>query len=268
MAINFKHKEKPENILSKYSKLNNKFLEAFNTNNDKEGVEFININPKSNSELGRVLAPTYSVSFPTFLGRTYSVKSFMQAINTPGYPLELLRKPKLTKADLAKIPRRVAKTHLANYWALVAYALTQRVRYDKKVKAMLNKNTLEFTAYRYVQNREFFGKMISVTELDHTLGKYIAIIRYIETMIKENRFNEEDIKKFIEACKDEPEKDLLDGVALNISIVEKTDKTVESKTSDIKVVSNTLEVPEATEDEPTVSVAEPINVEDTTTEVK
>ena len=265
MAINIRVSKEDQveevksSILTKYSTLDGKLIPAFANQDNEEGVKYINISKKSNSELGRMLAPTYSVRFKTFLGNIYSIKSFIEAIVTPGYPLELLTKPRLTKKDFEKIPsRNIRKNHLANYWALVAYALCQRVKGDTKLQSLLASNKLPFTVYTVNNSEEFFGKIINVVKLDYSLARYVGIIRYIETMIKSNTFTKTNISQFIENCKDSPDKDLLDGIALNIEIIEKNNKQ-NNKATESNIAAKTLEVTEIKE-EPKASVIANINL--------
>ena len=229
MGINFKKEEKHESILNKYSKLDKRLIPAHDSPDDHEGETFINISPKSKSELGRMLSPGYSSPFQTFLGKVCTIKGFMTAINTPEYPLELLKKPILTPKDMRRIPTNVHNTSLANYWALVAYAFCQKVKASKTLKSLLGQNKLDFIVYRSNKGNEFFGKVISVNRIDYTLAKYVAIIRCVQDLIKENKFTDEYILEFIENCKDNPDKDLLEGIAINLSISDK----VEDKSRDV-----------------------------------
>ena len=161
---------------------------------------------------------------------------FANAITIPGFPAELLNKFRPTKEEIAKIPREGSK--VPNYWALIAYAFTEMVKSDQNLKKMLTENTLPFTA---TEERvvDFFGKLCPLSYPNYKLGKYIAIIRLVSDMLKENKFTDENIKDFIVQCKDVPEVDILSGIAWPLPAVKTEAKVVED-------VPNVPNVPEFT----------------------
>lgn len=183
----------------------------------------------------------------------------MQALMIPGFPLELVHK-RLTFKDFNRIPKNVRPVSLPNYYALLAYAFCQRVMSDKELQQMLKENTVPLTSYTVNKNKKFFNKTITVTEMNYSLGKYVGIIRYVEKLIKEDKFKTKEINKFIESVKDAPDKDLLDGVAVNITVTpNETVAKKPSKKATSEVTPNpitnvsvdevpTLEINETTED--------------------
>lgn len=182
----------------------------------QDGLEFINISKIAKTELGKLLKSDYIHPFKTFLGDVASVLVFSKAIITPNYPLDLLyKKTKLTSVDIDRIPTN--KVSVANYWALVAYAYCARIQQDAKLIGMLKNNTLPFVSFELGSPREFFGKTIVMHTVNKHMGKPIAILNYIVKLIKEDNFNDDSIKAFVELCKAEPEKDILDGVC-NITV--------------------------------------------------
>lgn len=198
--------------------------------NGQDGVHFINVDIKSESFLGKRLSMQYSKSFNTIIGKCISIRMFANAITVPGFPAELLNKFKPTKEEIAKIPREGNK--VPNYWALIAYAFTEMVKSDQNLKKLLTENTLPFTA---VERRvvDFLGTPVPVSGPNFKLGKYVAIIRLVSDMLKQDKFTEDNIKDFIVQCKDVPEVDILSGIAWPLPQVKKTEVKQEEATPDV-----------------------------------
>jgi hypothetical protein len=202
--------------------------------NGQDGVHFINVDIKSESFLGKRLSMQYSKSFNTIIGKCISIRMFANAITVPGFPAELLNKFKPSREEIAKIPREGVK--VPNYWALIAYAFTEMVKSDQNLKKLLTENTLPITS---VEKRvvDFLGTPVPVSGPNYKLGKYVAIIRLVSDMLKQNKFTESDIKDFIVQCKDVPEVDILTGIAWVLP---------EVKTTEVKQEEPAPEVPEFT----------------------
>lgn len=202
-------RKKDESILSQMSKLNNLML------GEKEGERIVNISSSSEVELGRLLAPMWTSNTLLFCGRVAKIKTYMEAIRTPGYPLEYLEKTKFTTEDIKKIPKE--KAYLPNYWALVALGVVERVRQDKKLAQMLKVNNLEFTLLDKPKRFEFDNRVMEMSLVDTKLRNYVSIIRHIELMIKQETFNDKEVvAKFINDCKSDKSKDLFDNIQLPI----------------------------------------------------
>lgn len=202
-----------KSILKDMTKLNNIVL------GENEGERLINISVKSNNVLGRLLSPLHTSNTLLFCGRVAKIKAFMEAIKTPGYPLELLGKDFLSKKDLDSIPRQ--KVELPNFWALVAYAVCERVKQDTKLMDMLKVNNLEFTILEKPKIVSCGGKQMKIEVLDLRMSNYVSIVRHIELMIKEETFLKQDengnyvtIDEFVNKCKAYPEKDLFENIQL------------------------------------------------------
>lgn len=210
-------KKRINSILHASSKLSNL------NRGEQEGERLINVSPKSKTELGKALSPLTPTSTKLFCGEVGCIKTFMQAIKNKNFPLEFLPKRRINYSELAKIPK--SKSMVPNYWALVAYAVVERIKQDKKTAEMLKMNTLELTCLGEPRDAEFFGSIIKISNVNIKMALYISILRNIEIMLKEDRFyKKEEIDKFIIACKDDPDADILEGICLPIERVEKTDK--------------------------------------------
>lgn len=208
---------------------------------DNEGNKnYTNISPKSDSELGRMLYITYPCSFNTFLGKCASVKNFMTAITVPGFPLKWLTKTKFTREEKSRIfNENTGVKNVPNYWALIAYAFIERVKSDAKLQELLINNTTEFVSIK-LTNRKLGDRSIYVSDVDETLYRYIAIVQGVETMLKEGRFNKENIDAFVYDCKYHPETDILEGVAVKLTVKEQPAKEVQSE---VKLVSGEDQAP-------------------------
>lgn len=185
---------------------------------EKEGERLIDISTRSNSMLGRLLSPRHTSNTRLFCGKVAKLKSFMQAIKTPGYPIELLSKSVLSESEAKSIPREVKS--LPNFWALVAYAVVERIRQDKALIEMLKANTLEFTCLEAPKEKELHGAKIVYSSVSKRMGAYVAIIRNIELMIKEGTFdNKEVVDKFIQDCREDKTKTIFENIQLPVNIV-------------------------------------------------
>ena len=180
----------------------------------KEGVDYINVNHNSESVLGKRLAPSYNQSFPTFIGECSSITNFMNAIKYEGYPLSLLNKWRVTEEQFNF--RGAKQLDVPNYWSLVAYALCQKVKADEELQKMMKENELPYTCFTTTVNKTFFNKSVMITQPKTSLAKYVAIIRHIQNMLKEDRFTDTHIEKFISDCKKFPEKDFLAGTCFKV----------------------------------------------------
>ena len=210
------------NIEKKSSLLNGeKSIIHSYTSLQKDGVDYINIFQNGNTELGRILAPGYNKRFTTFLGPTISMRAYMSALRLKGYPLSLLSTPtnKVHPKDLAGLSK-LESVNVPNYWALVAYGLCQKVIGDKKLKHLMKENTLPYTCYEVTKTSNLFNKQIVTSVPKNSMGKYTAICYYIGEMLKANQFSDQHIEEFVNACKDQPDVELLDGVACNVTFVE------------------------------------------------
>ena len=204
-------------VLYKTSKLNTMAL------GEKEGERLINVSNRSEIELGRFLSPLHTSNTRLYCGKVAKLKTFMEAICTPNFPLEYLSKTYISSEDMKSLPK--AKVDLPNYWAIVAYAVVERVRQDKKLISMLKENTLELTALDkpkpvIILGKEYMDKTIS--GVCKKLVPYVSILRHIELMIKEEKFfNREAVDNFILSCRSNPDKDVFDNCQIPLTEVKK-----------------------------------------------
>lgn len=220
MGINVKTENNTNNILdTMVEKVVEQYDNVQANSGLKDGVDYINVSPHGETELGRMLFLTHSHPFNTFLGKCANIKNFMSAITKVSFPIRLLSKPKLTKEEKEKIfGDKSGVKNVPNYWALIAYAFTEKVKADTKLQELLVNNNLEFVSFKIIKNKPLFNKYVDISIPDESMLRYIAIIKYVETLLKEGRFNTDTITEFIEKCKYRPELDITDGIALNITI--------------------------------------------------
>lgn len=212
-----------DHILVRNGKINSSLVSGIGNAHELDGKSYINVDKQARSMLGRLLRMGHLTNFNTFLGKTVSVRAFMNVLSIPDYPIALLRSAK-PNVELPPKPEKANRKALPNYWALVAYAVCQRIKADRHLQSLLAKNTLDFIAYKVNEGKPFFNKTIVMVEINHNLSKYIAIIRCVQQMIQENRFTNENIEKFIEECKEAPEKDMLDNIAITLTLKEEMEK--------------------------------------------
>lgn len=190
----------------------------------KEGIDYIDVNvghqvttdDKQWSKLGHFLAPDNSTPFDTPFGRMISMMSYMQYLSTPGFPIKFLNRIPKSRSDFKSIPKKTVS--VPNFYALVALGLCCKVKSNKEIQELIINNKLPYTAImKSTKESEFFGYKTMVNNINPKLGRYVAIIRYIEAMLRDGTFqDDEKVKEFIGFCKDYPDKDIMDGVAFNI----------------------------------------------------
>lgn len=254
-----KHETTSPSILDKHSTIQTPATSA------EDGVDYINVDFHSSTDLGRRLSMVYSKPFFTILGQTANIKTFAAAITIPNYPAEFIRKYRLTSEDFKQIPKE--RVSVPNYWALIAYAFCEKVKADKDLQKMLKENTLPFTAISGNKEVNFFNTTLVMAKPNFQLGKYVAIIRLVSDMIKNGTFKDQEIKDFIVSCKDVPEVDLLEGVACKLLIKQPTAKEISAESSEPEVVEEVVEettevVTEEVEPEASQAEVHPLDQQD------
>lgn len=205
-------KKESKSILFKTSKLNNlKYGE-------EEGTRLVNVSTRSKLFLDKLLSPGHTSKTMLFCGRVAKIITFMRAIKTPGFPLQYLEKSNFTPEETASIPRETVA--LPNYWALVAYAVVERVKQDKKLIEMLKANTLELTCLEAPKNVEVLGRIVTGHQsVAKSMAAYISILRNIELMIKEETFDKKEVTdKFIMDCRDDPTQDVFANIQIPVEV--------------------------------------------------
>lgn len=210
--------------------LNNRDLTTVtlpNLDTDSDGVSFINVTNQGLTELGTRLAYGYPKITMTIFGPIGNVRNFMEAISTPGYPLKLLNKKRLKPNEIESIPK--ARIQVPNYWAAVAYVVCERIIQDPKLMSLIKKNTLPYTSIRSNVKKILLGEEVKVVMVNEKMGRYLGIVRCIDKMIKEDTFNYDTIKVFIESCKDKPNQDIFADINIGHVIPGQKTEAVEKE---------------------------------------
>lgn len=195
--------------------------------NKVEGQDFINVgikgqNDSSRSELGKLLALDNVQTFNTFFGKVISMKSYLDYLTIPNYPVKFLTQLPQVRQDYKSI-QKDKRVNLPNYYSLVALGLIYKIKSNKRLQKLMRKNKLPYTALIKKKQSELWGKVVSVSGIDNKLRYYVAIIRFLEEMIKDGTFYQDDkIEEFVNQCKHVPEEDIFAGIPdCNIKIEDK-----------------------------------------------
>jgi hypothetical protein len=190
---------------------------------DIDGVDYINVSKHGTTEIGQKLAPGYplEVKVRTPFGVIGTIRNFQDYVTKTGYPQKLLGKSKLYKNE-ADLIYKLKPVDVPNYWALVAMVLCERVKMSKQLKSLIRKlgKNVVFTSFNEIKHIDLWNASIATSVSNTRMGIYLSIIRHIKIMLDENRFNDENIRTFVEACKNNPDVDLYEGVACAMKIIE------------------------------------------------
>lgn len=178
-----------------------------------EGTDYISLDTKSNSELGRLLSYNHPANFTTVFGNVGTIRSLMDYITIPGYPYELLSKARIKPEEKARIPKR--RISVPNFWAIVTYIVCVRIKGDVKIIGMLKDKpeNVPFTLGTRTVKTELFGNTVIVKQQVTKMSRYLGIIAHVEKLIKDNRFTKEEIDSFVLAARDHKDKSVFDGIA-------------------------------------------------------
>lgn len=181
---------------------------------DGDGTQYIRIDRGATTELGKMLSYTYPKTFFTWIGECGNLRNYIDFITIVNYPKNLIKKQRLNKKDIMSIPRE--RANVANYWALVAAGFIDKVRGDKALLNALKDNKLPFVSYCAGKTMELFGKSMNVSGHDVKYAKYLAIIRSVETFIKNNKLSDKEfIEGWIKDCRDF-DCDLFEGLPFEV----------------------------------------------------
>ena len=180
-------------------------------NVENDGVEFINIYKGCKTKLGSMLRPGYIKPFNTILGKTASVRMFLNAVTLKNFDLNLVSKLKLNKADLANMPTKTVS--VTNYWSLLCYALCARVSADKELQALMKQNTLPYIVLDKPVTGNFFGMSVQLNKIKPDSVKYVAMVELIAKMLKEDTFTSANIEQLCLDLRTDKTKNILDGIA-------------------------------------------------------
>lgn len=184
----------------------------------EDGVTHINVSKYAKTDLGLKLRQGHDLNgFVTAFGAIGNLRNFLDAVVTPGYPIGLLKKHKLTHKDVNTIPK-VKTISLPNYRAIVAYILAKRIQHEPELINLLKDNTLPFTSYNLstIKNvvdvkDDLLGdiNLNNIKIINKNMNIYVNMIEKLSNLIKQDRFTNDDIKEFVISLKDKPEKHLL-----------------------------------------------------------
>lgn len=167
----------------------------------EEGKDYISLVADSKHILGRALSINYNYVFKTLIGDVRSIGRFMQYLSTKGYPYRLVMKGQFSNKDLGII-KKLPTLRLPNYWAIMAYALCSRISQDSRMQRWLKENTLPLTIARWEVRNKYVEELSQPVYVNVTkLGNYLNIVKDIEKLIKEDRFNNEEIISLIKSYK-------------------------------------------------------------------
>lgn len=190
-------------------KKDSSFIEL--TDDMEEGVDYISLVDQSNTLLGRALATTNRYKFDTVIGRVLSISKFMQYISTKDFPSRFLLKHNYSKKDNILISQ-LETLELPNYWSAMAYVTCCRISQDEKVMELLKENTLPLTIARYEVRNKYIPDKIEPNIINYTkLGNYLAIVRDIETLLKNYLFTEENITSLVDFYKSNKDLETFSG---------------------------------------------------------
>ena len=180
--------------------LSNKIV-SLDDSTSGDGEVYIRIDRVGKTELGKMLGYVYPRTFYTWVGECGNLRNYIDFLTTKGYPKHLLKKQRLNRKDILSIPKD--KANVSNYWALVAAGFVDKVKSDRALLKALKENTLPFVAFNANKTMTLLGKSVNVSGHDPRYAKYLAIIRSVETFIKNDKLNDKEfIETWIKNCRD------------------------------------------------------------------
>lgn len=184
--------------------------------NGSDGITYIRVDNGATTELGRLLKLSSPRSFKTWVGNCGNLRNYIDFLTIKNYPADLVKKQRLNKTDIQSIPRG-ARISVPNYWALLAAGFVDKVRSDQVLYKLLKENQLPFVAHNQSSAVSLLGVSLNVSGHDIKLAKYIAIIRSIETFVKNDKLNDKTfIENWIKDCRDY-DCELFEGIAIKLN---------------------------------------------------
>lgn len=118
---------------------------------ENDNLNIVEISSKD--KIGRMLDPNNYHMFTTWLGKCNSIRSYIDAITIPGYDINLLKKPHLTKEEVKKCNLLGKKKVKPKYYEeLVLLALYHKVITDKEL----------YKALKELPENTVFGKVAKI----------------------------------------------------------------------------------------------------------
>lgn len=181
---------------------------------EKDGKEYVNIGVGSKTTLGYRLSINNPLRLTLFGYKIGTISNYIDCLNRKDYPMELLDKPKLTQADIKKITS-LEKVQVPNFWALVAYGLSERLKIDKPLQEMIKANDLPYVCLAKHKELNLFGKEAALTNQylhNNTMATYLAILNGLVKLIKTNNFRQELVMEYVNLWIQDKEAGLLANV--------------------------------------------------------
>ena len=221
-----------------------------------DGVSAINVFIGSTSDLGSMLAPEHPYPVDTVkFGVAGNIRNALDLVTINNYPVHLLSKARLTKADISQIPKG-GRIIPPNIEAITLFFVGNRILKNRKVMELMYKNKLPYVAYsvrktttsdpryKYINS----GEHLVYNRVDK-LDTYITCIMYMDAIVRklhDEKITKQEAYYILDKSVEELMVDKSDLYAKTAPIVQKLSATKEN------VVTNTP-VPDVTEDKEQVT---------------
>lgn len=187
------------------------------TNDDVEGVNHINISKYSTTSIGKMLAPGYPFKFDSLIGTIGNIRNAMSYITIVNGPKWLLSKKKLTTTDIDIISKK-KKVNLPNYWAIITYLIAARIMSDPALLSLIKNSNPDMIISTYnIYKDNSLGTTSRRIEMNYSISRYVAAVRLIFELIRNDNFNNESIIKLIQESKENKDVPLFEGAPFSIT---------------------------------------------------
>lgn len=181
---------------------------------ENDGKEYINIGIACKTSLGNKLRITNPLKLTLFGHRIGSMSNFMDCLNIEGYPMDLLANPKPTREDIKKITS-LNKIQVPNFLAILAFALSERIKIDAPLQEEIMKNELPYVYLTKRKEINLFGKSAALTNQylhNNSMAFYLAILEGLVRLLKANQYTRPMVMEYVNLWIKDPNSDLLAGV--------------------------------------------------------
>lgn len=156
----------------------------------EDGATVINVSKNGTTKLGRFLSPEYPIVVDTIVfGKAGNVRNAIDFITIPGYPINLLSKPRLSPRDIGMIPK--VRKQVPNYHAITAFLVGYRIIKDRGIVNLIYKNKLPYVSYSFREidmdksRYKYLGKTpLKVISNNKKMDIYLGVVRYLDELIK------------------------------------------------------------------------------------
>jgi len=154
-----------------------------------EGIDHINVSLDANTEIGKMLSPAYYHPFYTHFGKMPSINTALNYLLIDDYPEEFLQAKSFTDEEKKFVEGKERKT-IRNYYATVAYLITQRIICDPKLKEMIKNLDPDIVITSYYNTKQIDKEMKEMCyKPRYKMGNYLIILRNIIDDIQTNHFD-------------------------------------------------------------------------------